>query len=144
MTPGPHAEAVLFSRYLLGQDPPPELADRYAAACAHLFPTHPSPADAAILAYALAHPRALPALDSAAALLRPGSLLRRKVLVMAAVLEATPAGAEHFLPRARTLSGLTSLLFRTAVSAAWNLALGIPLLWLAQRRDRTRLTEPAA
>lgn len=131
--PAAAAEADLFSRYLLGADPAPELADRYARACDRLFPTPPSAPDAALVAFALRHPRLLPALDSAAAILRPGSLLRRKILVMAAILEATPSGADHFLPRPHTRMGLAFLLLRTTASAAANLAVGVPALWLAQR-----------
>jgi len=134
-------EAALFSRYLLRTDPAPDVVERYADACDRLFPGPPSAADGALVAYARRHPRLLPSLDAAAAILRPGALLRRKILVMAAILEATPGGAEHFLPRANTRAGLAWLLISTGAAAVAHVALGVPLLWLAQRVDQA--AEPA-
>ncbi|MBI2300044.1 MAG: lipopolysaccharide biosynthesis protein [Armatimonadetes bacterium] len=92
-------EAACYARYLLGVTPPPEMVDRYVAANAVLFAAPPSPADAAVLAFATRHPIALPWLDAAAAVLRPRSRLRRKLVVMLAILEAAPNFAERFLPR---------------------------------------------
>ena len=92
-------EARLFGRYLVGRVPPPELVERYREANRILFGgTAPGP-DAAVVAFGRRHPWSIPFLDGAAGLLRPGSLLRNKILVMAAVLEASPSFAEQFLSR---------------------------------------------
>jgi hypothetical protein len=74
-------------------------------------------------------------LDAAAALLDPGGQLRSRVLVMAALLEATTAHADDFLPR--TLS-VPALLWRLAVSGTLAVAhalLGV-LLWPLAGRSR--------
>jgi hypothetical protein len=130
------AEAVLFARYLVGVDPPGALVERYDRACATLFPDPPTRDDAAVLAFALRHPRSIPALDAACALLRPGALLRRKILVMTAVLETTPDGAATFLPRARSPIGLALTIIGVGATAVVHTAAGLVVLYLAQRRGR--------
>src|SRR5437016_1091752 len=83
-------EARLFSHYLLGADPPREVVARYAAAHAFHF-VEPAPADdRAVLDFAVRHPWALGPLDAACARRKPDSLLRKKLLMTAAILEASP------------------------------------------------------
>jgi hypothetical protein len=50
-------------------------------------------------------------LDAVLALLRPQSLLRARLLVMAAILETTPAHAADFLPRPVGMGRLASRYF---------------------------------
>ena len=92
-------EARIFTRYLVGRDPTPALIERYVAASRTHFPDTPPPEDAAVLAWARAHPWSTGLLDAAAALLRPAGPLRNRVLLMAAILETTPEFADAFLPR---------------------------------------------
>ena len=93
------AEARTFTRYLIGRTPPPELVARYCEANATLF-TAPVPAvEAGIVAFVRRHPWSVGLLDAAVGLRRPGSLLRNKILVMAAILETSPAFADDFLTR---------------------------------------------
>lgn len=134
--PAPAAESVIFSRYLIGVTASAELSDRYALACAALFPEPPSAPDAALVAFALRHPRWIAALDAAAALVRPGALLRRKILVMAAILETTPRHADLFLPRAQSPFGFFLTVMRVGVASAWRAAVGLLLLAVAQRAGR--------
>lgn len=121
-------EARLFGRYLLDRDPPPELIDRYVAACDQLFGGETDTADAALLGYVDRHPHALPFLDAAAGVLRPGSLLRKKILLMAAIIEASVHHAGEFLApppgRARTLLALSSY----ALSAGIKFVIGAVIL----------------
>jgi hypothetical protein len=91
-------EARAFARYLVGRTPPAEIVERYRAADATLFAT-PAPVDASLVAFVRRHPWSVWFLDPAVGLLRPGSLLRNKVLVMAAILETSPAFADEFLSR---------------------------------------------
>ncbi|MGH7896211.1 MAG: hypothetical protein ACREQL_16215 [Candidatus Binatia bacterium] len=92
-------EARLFGRYLVGCEPEPALVDRYRAANRALFAA-PLPAeDVAVVAFVRRHPWSIGFLDAASGLLRPGGLLRNKILLMAAILETTPEHADQFLPR---------------------------------------------
>ena len=93
------AEGRRFGRYLTGREPGPAIVERYVRACRTLFATPPVPGDAAVLAFARRHPWSIGLLDAAAALRRPSGALRGRLLVMAAILEATPEFAEDFLPR---------------------------------------------
>ena len=92
-------EARAFARYLVGRTPPAEIVERYRAADATLFATPPAAVDASLVAFVRRHPWSVWFLDPAVGLLRPGSLLRNKVLVMAAILETSPAFADEFLSR---------------------------------------------
>ncbi|MDQ3773347.1 MAG: hypothetical protein M3461_02690 [Pseudomonadota bacterium] len=127
----------MFARYLLDRDPAPELIERYVEACARLFTDSPSARDAALMDFAYRHSGALPYLDAAAGFLRPGSLLRRKLLLMAAILEASPHYAGEFLEappgRARTLL----LLIWYGLSAGLKFAIGaLVLVAIPVRRGR--------
>lgn len=126
-------EARALARYLLRLDPAPALVERYADACAVLFPDPPTRADDALLRFAVRHPRLIAPLDAAAAIVLPGALLRRRILVMAAILETTPEHAERFLPRARSPLALFLILLRTALAGALHVAVGLPLLVWARR-----------
>src|SRR5438046_9346229 len=97
--PALEAEARLFTRYLVGRPPPAELVDRYRAANAAIFTEPVAREDAALVAFARRHPWSVSLLDAASGLLRPGSLLRNKILLMAAILETSPAFAAELLPR---------------------------------------------
>ncbi len=88
-----------IARYLMGCDPPEQLVERYAAANAVLFVAAPDPVDQRVLRFVRTHPWSLALLESALGLLRPHSLLRRKIVVMMAILETTPRFAEQFDPR---------------------------------------------
>ncbi len=111
-------EARVFGRYLMGEAPSDELATRYARACATLLPRieAATPAretrDEAVVRIAVTRPWTLGCLEAACALGRPDALLRRKLLIMAAVLEAAPDRAEWFI-KDRT----------GAAEAVWVLAL---------------------
>jgi hypothetical protein len=133
---GAAREAGLFARYLLDRDPPEELIARYIAASEEVFPQLPTADDAALLAFVGRHPGALPFVDAAAGVLRPGSLLRKKILLMAAILEASVHHAREFLApppgRGRTLLALS----RYALSSGVKLAIGaVMLATISARRN---------
>jgi hypothetical protein len=83
----------------VGRIPPQELVDRYCEANRVLIQGPVNARDAALVGFIRRHPWSAPFLDAACGLLRPNGLLRRKMLIMAAVLEASPEFAEEFLPR---------------------------------------------
>lgn len=123
MTPPPDGamarEASSLSRYLVGEEASPVLAARYAAAVARLCP-----AESAALRAARARPSRLPYLDAGCALLRPADPLRQRVLVMAAVLEASPDHVDRFLPRDPGRAVLLLQLAAVGLRAVWHSLLG--------------------
>ena len=128
VTSGAAREAGLFARYLLDRDPPEELIARYIAASEQIFPQLPTADEAALLTFVDRHPGALPFVDAAAGVLRPGSLLRKKILLMAAILEASVHLTRDFLApppgRGRTLLALSWY----ALSAGIKFAIGAAIL----------------
>ena len=129
------AEARLFARYLVGRPPPAEQVERYRAANAAIFTEPVAREDAALVAFARRHPWSVSLLDAASGLLRPGSLLRNKILLMAAILETSPAFADEFLPRdARPLGLLLALVAHGTVAVA-RAALGA-VVYAAAVRSR--------
>lgn len=126
-------EARVLGRYLVGTEPPPALVARWAEAVQTLGLGPTSPADAAIVAFARRHPWSVGPLDTASGLLRRGGLLRQKLLVLAAVLEASPEFADEFLPRSVSLPGMLARFAGIGLTVAVEAALGLALLPLAAR-----------
>ncbi len=58
--------------------------------------------DQRLLDFMRRHPWSIGLIDGGLALRRPGSAVRAKLLVMSAILEATPDYAPDFLPAARS------------------------------------------
>jgi hypothetical protein len=125
------AEARIFARYLIGTDPAPQHIARYLDAENRLSPdcNDLDPAGS----FVRRHPWAIGPLDSASALLRPDSRFRAGMLRMAAILEASPQFADRFLPECRSRLGILTRLMGIGVSTAWQLAVGVPLLFFVKR-----------
>lgn len=128
-------EGRLFGRYLVGREPPRELVERYREANRILLGGTAPGSDAAVIAFARRHPWSIPFLDGATGLVRPGSLLRNKILVMAAVLEASPAFAEEFLSRTVHPVSLVLRVLGLATLAVVRAAVGV-LVYAAAARSR--------
>ncbi len=128
-------EAARFGRYLLGVRPSDALAERYARAHAHVLHEPPTAADEAVLAFVRAHPWSLPWLDAGTALVRSAPLLRKKLIVMMAIVEATPEHADRTLPASGVgLPRLVLRLGRAGAAAAVKLAVGAALAAAVTRR----------
>jgi hypothetical protein len=91
-------ESRSITHYLLGKEPPHDLVQRYIEANAILFSGGSSSSDLAMVAFVQRNPWSLPYLDSALSILRPDCLLRNKILLMVAILEATPQFTDAFRP----------------------------------------------
>lgn len=126
-------EARRFGRYLVGREPPPELIQRYVAAAGALFAAAGPSAEDAVLGFVRRHAWSLGPLDAACGLLRPGAVLRSRILVMAAILEASPAFADAFLPRNVSLGRFVGRLAVSGTIAVGQVLLGAILLPLASR-----------
>jgi len=127
------AECVLNARYLMDCEPPQELIDRYVEANRILFGKEIEGRVEPELAFIHRNPHALPFIDAAAGLLRPQSIVRRKLFLTAAILEATPTYADFFLKRPEpVLKLLCSLVWQVAHSLV-KVAIGVPLFIWARR-----------
>jgi hypothetical protein len=127
------AEARVFAHYLVGGTPEPAVVARYCAASRALWPAPPGARDSALLDFVRRRPWSVGPLDAAAALLDPGGLLRSKVLMMSALLEATPAHADDFLPRSVSARALLWRLASSGTVAVLQAAVGALLYRLVGR-----------
>jgi nucleoside-diphosphate-sugar epimerase len=124
------ADFMLIAGYLIDADPPAELTERYVAAHRELF----GDVAATEWEFVRRHPRALPFLDAATGMLARQSLLRKKVLLAAAILEASPAYADFFLAEVEGRIRILGLLASQGVLGVGKLALGAPLLFAVRRK----------
>jgi len=123
-------EAVRIARYLIGREPAAELVERYVAACARVFPAGKPSAEER---YLVRSPKALPWLDAGATVLRPDSILRRKVLLMAAILEASPHHVDFFLRSPGSRVAAFTELGLQGLRAVVAFVVGVPLFWWVTR-----------
>jgi hypothetical protein len=126
-------EARVFSRYLVGRDPPGELIGRYERANRALFNEPVDQRDRALVGFVGRHPWSVSFLDAASGLLRPNGLLRGKILTMGAILETSPEFAEEFLPRAAHPAVLVLRLFTLGLAGVTRAVLGSLLYGVALR-----------
>ena len=127
------AQAEVFARYLLDARPTSALVERWKAANRELFTDEPSSIDRSVVAFAIRHPRTLPWLDAAHGLIRPDGLLRRKVRVFCALLEASPEHVNDFAQKPRSLVGFVLELARIGLVAGIHAMLGLLILPFARR-----------
>jgi hypothetical protein len=113
----PVREARIFTKYILGCEASARAIELYAMASVQVVNDFDA-ADHRIVRFALARPWSLAALDGALALTRPAALLRRKLLLAAAILEARPEYADAFLPRQRSRRDAAGIAFATLRAAA--------------------------
>ena len=131
--PALRAEAMQFSRYLLGRPPEAAMVERYVEANRTLFGEDTPQEDRALLGFCQRHPSCIGLLDGAAGWLQPDALLRKKILVMGAILEASPRFAPEFLRARTSTSGFVLGSGWWASRAATKLLIGSMLLWWLRR-----------
>jgi hypothetical protein len=120
-------EARLFARYLIDCEPPPEMIVRYINANRKLCADAAIGIDVKMMKYAVTHPWSVPFLDAAAGFLRPDSLLRKRIYIMAAVLEASTMYSHRFLPQALSPIRLFVHLVVNGVAVGIKVIIGIPI-----------------
>lgn len=116
-------EAASFGRYLLGREIDVASCNAYETAVRAL--AYDEDADR-ITRFALREPWSLAALDGALAIVKPDAPLRKKLLLMAAVLETRPGYCDDFLPRDRSAGDAIAMAARVAragVLAAFGMLL---------------------
>jgi hypothetical protein len=113
-------EAATFGRYIIGGDVNEmalALYERALTACGSAW----DDGDANVVQFVLQQPWSLGAIDGALALTRPDSVLRKKLLLMAAILETIPEYCDAFLPAERPwwhVLGVAASLVRSAFALA--------------------------
>lgn len=122
-----HHECLLLSRYLLGVAPEPPQVDLYSRALATLA-VGESPA----LAWARRFPFLIGLLDGGCGLVRRDDPLRRRLLILAAILEASPQHADRFLPAPSRLLPLILLAGCKGAAGVLKAIAGVPLVLLAE------------
>jgi NADH dehydrogenase len=127
------AESIIMGRYLIGDDPPEDLIERYLRANKILFDKSRGevPGELKILH---SHPSLLPFMDAAAGVISRDSLIRKKLLLMTAILETSPLHADYFLHKADSLPVFVKNIVLNGVKAVIKLIIGVPLLLLVRFR----------
>lgn len=126
-------EAITYSRYLIGAEPSTELITRYGHALAARLPESPD----RVMRATLAMPVLLGPLDAGAALIRPHHQLRQRLLLLTAILEASPDHCRAFLPRDHTGWETLRLAITLAVALPLGALVGVPLFMLLDRGATT-------
>jgi hypothetical protein len=126
-------ESRLFTRYLLDSEPSQNMIDRYVSANRALVTETGISAGRKVVEYAVTHPWSIPYLDAAAGVLQPDSLLRKKIYIMAAVLEASPRFVSQFLPKSLTAVGLFAVLIVNGLVAGIKMIIGIPIFYFLRK-----------
>jgi hypothetical protein len=96
-------EATTFGKYLLsGETPDEKSIALYEAAHGHKN-LSVSPDEHKLFSFAVRNRWALGAIDGALAFRNPNHIVRRKLLLMSAILESRPKYAELFIPKKRSV-----------------------------------------
>lgn len=96
MTSAENQTAIVLGRYLIGVAPGDRAIELFVRAVARL--PAPDARDQRLLSLILAHPSLTGIIDAGLALRAPESAVRRRMLIMLAVLESMPEHAPMFLP----------------------------------------------
>ncbi|MCB2153717.1 hypothetical protein KQI84_02430 [bacterium] len=124
-------ECDLFARYLIGRRPSDAIAARYVEGWKRVRSQGES--DSAALRAVERHPALLPLLDAACALRRKDDPLRRKLILLTAILEASVENSDLFLPRHRSLPVMIIGLGWNGCRAVLKTMIGLVLLPLVAR-----------
>ena len=126
-------EFAIFSRYLLGEPGAERLKPHYEAAARRLAASAFSPRSTATMAMVLAKPSALPYIDAACGFVDPANTLRRRLIVLTAVLEASPEHTRHFLHQGENRAQIFRTLAIIGLQSAWHTSVGAVMLWRVPR-----------
>lgn len=131
-------EARMFTAALIGQDPSPYAIAQYVHAHDHLALAPADAFDRRILAFATSGPWAVRAADAYARTFAQGAALRRKLVVLTAILESSAPHDAAYAPVAASSAGIVGRL--ALVGAGFMLALLAGTLVLAPLRLVTAIT----
>ena len=121
-----YREALIFGKYLIGSRIGEELCERYAAAVkAHQLECIGS--DKKVENFILRYSFWIGFIDAALALRNKQSILRKKILVMFAILETVPEYNEYFLPKKYSFTDVLCVI-ASGIRSVYRLIIGMILL----------------
>ncbi|OGF23068.1 MAG: hypothetical protein A2V63_09400 [Candidatus Eisenbacteria bacterium RBG_19FT_COMBO_70_11] len=120
-------EAALLARYLVGETPRPQEAERYREAVRLRGVELARARDRRLWDLMMRRPAMIGVVDAGLALTDPHSPVRHRIYLMLAILEASPAHCRHFLPAPYPRVRLAGVAWRGALAALRALA-GIALV----------------
>ena len=126
-------EAILCGRYLVDREPSEDLIERYARANEVLF-AGGTAVDQEVLDFARRHPWSIAMLDASSGVIGGNSLLRKKLLLMTAIVETTPELVERTEPRSVDLPRLALHVGAAGVRTVFNVVSGLALQLVLRRR----------
>jgi len=126
-------ECLLITCYLVDEAPSQEIISRYIMGNSSLLSDPQLEEDLSILNFIRQFEWVLPFMDAACGILRPRSLLRKKILLMVAILEASPYYTNHFLPEVVSLSHFFFSMMRYGVQTGVKVVLGLCIYPIAKR-----------
>lgn len=91
-------EGEILSRYLVDESVSQNFLERYIRANGILFPDVPGQREDPVVFFVCRYPWSLPFLDAVLGILHPQAVLRKKLLLMVALLEAAPDYTNYFIP----------------------------------------------
>jgi hypothetical protein len=127
-------ECRQFAEYLIHDTPDKTIVERYTQAHQALGLKIDAPLDQRIMDLAVRHKWTLGPLDAICGLRRPRATLRRKLLLLTAILETTTTYSDEFLPTVTTRGRILEELVLGGLRTAALLAVGLPVYWWAGRR----------
>jgi len=126
-------ECRLITRYLIEEEPSQEFISTYIMGNSSLLSDPQLEEDLSIMSFIRQYAWVLPFMDAACGILRPRSLLRKKILLMVAILEASPHYINHFLPEAVSGPRFFFSMLRYGVQAGVKVILGFCIYPMAIR-----------
>ncbi len=127
-------EGLLLARYLLrASDVPRDALERFETGCEALFGAGSNAEDLAFCRFVTRRPWSLPYLDAALGILKPQTLLRKKLFLMLAVLEAMPQNVAAFTPRPAPIAVVIARLLALGISSGFKALAGVCLYPFARR-----------
>lgn len=128
MTAIQRREAEIFGAYLLGEQPSEQVITLYEQAMDKLK-ISVNGKDERLLKWMLDNPDAIGMIDSGLALVKPQSVIRRKLLVYLAILESVPQYAHLFLPSSSP-AAYSLYIFWVGARAAFKAVAGVIIVKL--------------
>lgn len=123
----------MFGRYLVDREPSEALIERYCRGN-ELLLDQDSAIDRAELDFVRRHPWAIPMLDASAGIIGGNSLLRKKLLLMTAIVETTPELVDETQPTDVGLPRLAVRVGSAGVRTVFHVVSGLALSAMLRRR----------